>query len=226
MDLLLARLARHLWPLAVANLVANIAIVVTGAAVRLTGSGLSCPDWPQCSDDSYVPHSELGVHGAIEFGNRMLTFVLVAVVVACWLSARAARATSGDRTPTRLATLIALGVPTQAVIGGILVLTKLNPYVLIGHFLISFPLLYAAAVLVRRALDGPAEPRVPLVRPELRWLTAGLLLTTSAVLALGTLVTGTGPHAGSEEVRRLPMRKPSGKYNVWNKITFSDGTSH
>ena len=79
MDAVLDRLARHLWPLALANLVANIGIVVTGAAVRLTGSGLGCPTWPRCSDASYVAHGELGVHGVIEFGNRMLTFAVGAV---------------------------------------------------------------------------------------------------------------------------------------------------
>ena len=71
-----------LWPLAIANLVANIGIVVTGGAVRLTGSGLGCPTWPRCTDASFVPHGELGIHGVIEFGNRMLTFALAAVAIA------------------------------------------------------------------------------------------------------------------------------------------------
>src|SRR5688572_29702702 len=78
---------RPLWALAVANLVANVGIVVTGGAVRLTGSGLGCPTWPRCTDRSYVPHGELGVHGVIEFGNRTLTFVLAAIAIACWVAA-------------------------------------------------------------------------------------------------------------------------------------------
>ena len=78
---------RALWALAVANLVANIGIVVTGGAVRLTASGLGCPTWPRCTDRSFVPHGELGVHGVIEFGNRTLTFVLAAIAVACWVAA-------------------------------------------------------------------------------------------------------------------------------------------
>src|SRR5688500_20314676 len=80
---------RLAWPLAVANLVANIGIVVTGGAVRLTGSGLGCPTWPRCTEGSYVPHGELGINGAIEFGNRMLTFVLAAIAIACWPAALA-----------------------------------------------------------------------------------------------------------------------------------------
>src|ERR671915_1581622 len=80
------RPVRALRPLAVANLVANIGIVVTGGAVRLTGSGLGCPTWPRCTEESYVPHGELGMHGAIEFGNRMLTWVLAAVAIATFLS--------------------------------------------------------------------------------------------------------------------------------------------
>jgi cytochrome c oxidase assembly protein subunit 15 len=83
----LTRLASWLWPLAIANLLANIGIVVTGAAVRLTGSGLGCPTWPRCTEESYIAHDELGINGAIEFGNRLLTFVLVAVAILCFLAA-------------------------------------------------------------------------------------------------------------------------------------------
>ena len=96
----------------------DFGIVVTGGAVRLTGSGLGCPTWPRCTDGSYVPHSELGVHGVVEFGNRMLTFALTAVAVACFLAALGAR----HRRATRLSFVIGLGIPLQAVIGGITVL--------------------------------------------------------------------------------------------------------
>ncbi len=189
--------------LAVAALLLNVLLVATGAAVRLTGSGLGCPTWPRCTSGSLVNTPELGAHGYIEFGNRLLAVGLEVVGVLLLLAVRR----SSVRLPpswSRLAAVQVLVVPLQAVIGGILVLTHLNPYVLIGHFLVSFPLLLAAAVLVRRALDGPG-PRVLLARPELRWLTGALLLSTTLVLVAGTLVTGTGPHAGSVAVPRLPF---------------------
>ena len=119
-----------LWRLSVANLVANMLIVVTGGAVRVTGSGLGCPTWPRCTEESYVAHGALGVHGAIEFGNRMLTFVLVAIAIACWVVARCCSSGAGGRqavAAARLATAVVLGIPAQAVIGGITVLTDLNP---------------------------------------------------------------------------------------------------
>src|SRR5688500_8837342 len=122
-----ADVRRLAWPLAVANLVANIGIVVTGGAVRLTGSGLGCPTWPRCTDDSYVAHGELGIHGVIEFGNRLLTFVLVALALALWvvMLLGLVRTWRGERDwrPFWLATVVALGIPAQAVIGGITVHT-------------------------------------------------------------------------------------------------------
>ena len=112
--------APHLWPLAIANLLANIGIVVTGGAVRLTGSGLGCPTWPRCTDESYVAHGELGLHGAIEFGNRLVTFLLAAVAIATFVAAWK----YGRRPVVRLAFVLGLGVPAQAVVGGITVLTE------------------------------------------------------------------------------------------------------
>src|SRR5690242_21416019 len=114
-----------LRPLALASLIANVALVVTGAAVRLTGSGLGCPTWPRCTDDSYTTTPEMGVHGVIEFGNRLLTFVLVGLAVACFLGALAHR----RRSLTVLSVAVALGIPGQGIIGGITVLTNLNPWV-------------------------------------------------------------------------------------------------
>ena len=96
----LAPLGRWLWPLAIANLLANIGIVVTGAAVRLTGSGLGCPTWPRCSEESYVAHEELGINGVIEFGNRLLTFVLAAAAILCFLAAVAANEKRPGMNPT------------------------------------------------------------------------------------------------------------------------------
>jgi len=190
--------------LAMVALLLNVLLVATGAAVRLTGSGLGCPDWPLCTSGSLVNTPELGSHGYIEFGNRLLAVALEVVGVLLLVALRGS-AVRPPRSWSRLAAVQVLVVPLQAVLGGILVLSGLNPYVLIAHFLVSFPLLLAAAVLVRRALDGPGEPRVALVRPELRWLTAGLLASTSLVLVLGSVVTGTGPHAGSPQVHRLPF---------------------
>lgn len=195
----MAWLGQRLWTLSVVNLIANIGIIVTGGAVRLTGSGLGCPEWPQCTDDSYVPHSELGVHGAIEFGNRMLTFVLVGVVVSCWLAARAHRAATGDRTPVRLATLIALGVPTQAVIGGISVLMDLNPWVVALHLMVSLVMVTLCVFLLAAVKPEPFyHPRGSSLRG---WITAAYAVTW-ATLYLGTVVTGSGPHAGDEDARR------------------------
>jgi cytochrome c oxidase assembly protein subunit 15 len=194
MTALLDRLARYLWPLAVANLVANIGIVVTGGAVRLTGSGLGCPTWPRCTDESYVAHGELGLHGAIEFGNRLLTFALAAIAVACFLAALGAR----HRRATRLSFVIGLGIPLQAVIGGITVLTDLNPWIVSGHFLLSMAMVMVCIALLDelRSPDRSAAPPLP---RALAWAT---LASGWVVLYLGTVVTGAGPHAGDTESPR------------------------
>lgn len=194
MAALLDRLARYLWPLALANLLANIGIVVTGAAVRLTDSGLGCPTWPRCSDASYVAHGELGIHGVIEFGNRTLTFLLAAIAVLCFLAALGAR----HRRATRLAFVIGLGIPLQAVIGGITVLTDLNPWVVAGHFLLSMAIISVCIALLDelRSPDRPAAPPLP---RTLAWATTA---AGWVVLYLGTMVTGAGPHAGDTDARR------------------------
>ncbi len=201
------RTARWLRPLAWATLVGNIAIVVTGGAVRLTGSGLGCPTWPRCTHDSFVPHGELGIHGAIEFGNRMVTFVLVAIAVATWIAAMRAR-------PRRhalrvLATILVLGIPGQALIGGITVLTDLNPWVVSLHLMLSMVMITLAVVFLHqvhhlpggRAAPG-AAPYVPV--PEVaRRLAVAVMSAAFLVLYLGTVVTGAGPHAGHFEPKDL-----------------------
>jgi cytochrome c oxidase assembly protein subunit 15 len=193
MGVSLAALPRFLWPLAVANLVANIGIVVTGGAVRLTGSGLGCPTWPRCTEGSYVPHGELGINGAIEFGNRMLTFVLAAIAIACWLAALAAsRRDDADRRSLVLATVIALGVPSQALIGGVTVLTDLNPWIVSFHLLVSMAII-GVCVLLLDELRGPVRGAAP---PGVRRLGWVVLAAGWVVLYLGTVVTGSGPHAG------------------------------
>ncbi|VXB50308.1 COX15/CtaA family protein [Nocardioides sp. AX2bis] len=187
---------RSLVPLAWASLVANVVIVVTGGAVRLTASGLGCPTWPRCTDASFRPHGSLGIHGAIEFGNRLLTFVLVAIAIATVVVAWR----SGRRVVRRLAVLLFLGIPAQAVIGGITVLTDLNPWIVALHFLVSMAMICAAVLLVREArrpATAPYAPRSPLA--PLAWATFAV---GWVALYLGTVVTGSGPHAGDLDAPR------------------------
>jgi len=201
------RLERWLWWTAIANLVANIGIIVTGGVVRLTGSGLGCPTWPRCTEESYVAHGALGWHGAIEFGNRLLTFVVAAVAIACWVlallvrRARRARGASPDSRPLVLTTLVALGVPLQAVIGGITVLTDLNPYVVALHLLASMAMV-ALCVLLLDVLRGPVRESAA---SRLRTLGPVLLVEGWVVLWLGTVVTGSGPHAGDLDAHRTGL---------------------
>jgi len=180
--------------LALTTLVLQMALVVTGGAVRVTGSGLGCDTWPRCTGGSLTSTAEQGAHGLIEFGNRVLVVVVEVVAVLLVLAVR-----RWARQHTRLALVQAAVVPLQAVIGGLLVLSDLNPYVLILHFLASFPLILAAAVLVRRLRPGGHD------HPVVHRLSAGLVAAAALVLVLGSLVTGTGPHAGDPKVERLPF---------------------
>ncbi len=194
---------RLLMPLAVANLIANIGIVVTGGAVRLTASGLGCPTWPRCTDESFTPRGELEFHSAIEFGNRMLTFALAAIAIACWVVAllvalRARRSGDGRWRPFVLATVIALGVPAQAVIGGVTVLTDLNPWVVAFHLLVSMAIIGVCVTLLDCLRDEP-RTAAPGAHQAVAWLA---FAAGWAVLYLGTVVTGSGPHAGDADARR------------------------
>ena len=184
--------------LALANAVANGLIVVTGGAVRLTGSGLGCPTWPRCTSDSFTTTPELAGHGVIEFGNRLLTFVLAAVaiatVVAVWRSAR--------HDLRRLAALTFIGIPAQALLGGVTVLTGLNPWTVAAHFLVSAVLVALATTLWLRSREpGVGEP---LLRRPFVLLTWGIAAVTAAVLVLGTIVTGSGPHSGDVDEADVP----------------------
>ncbi|TNC34207.1 COX15/CtaA family protein [Mumia zhuanghuii] len=182
-----------------ASLVANIGIIVTGAAVRLTASGLGCPTWPRCTDASYVPHGELGMHGAIEFGNRLLTFVLAAVAIATWFAVRS----WSPRRPRAVvvATLMALGIPAQALIGGITVLVDLNSWAVAIHLAVSIGLVSLSTVLLRQTYHPAAwyPPTVPAPARTLAWLTYGVMWAT---VMIGTVVTGAGPHAGDPDTPR------------------------
>jgi len=185
--------ARAMRGWAIASLIANIGIVVTGGAVRLTESGLGCPTWPRCTDEDSVVRPEAGLHGVIEFGNRMLTFVVGAVVVftliAAWRYRPARRSLRG------YAAALALGVPAQAVIGGVTVLTDLNPWVVALHLLCSLVLVGLAVALIRRVGEGDG-PVQPVVARPLRTLAFVVLAVTGLVVYLGTVVTGSGPHSG------------------------------
>jgi len=188
-----ARVDRRVIAAAWATLVVQIGIVGTGGLVRLTGSGLGCPTWPQCTDGSFVPTPEMGIHGIIEFGNRVLTFVLVAVAIITFLFVIRMRAQRRDL--FWLALSIGLYVPLQAIIGGITVLTNLNPYVVGLHYFASVVLVALSAVLVARvyATPGPRVLAVP------RWYAITTHVTTffvTVTVIVGILVTGSGPHAG------------------------------
>jgi cytochrome c oxidase assembly protein subunit 15 len=188
---------RWLRPLAIASLVANIAIVLTGGVVRLTGSGLGCPTWPRCTEESFTPHGAMDLHAAIEFGNRMVTFLIAAVAIATFVAAWKV----GRPALTRLALVLALGVPAQAVIGGITVLTDLNPWVVSLHLVVSLAMICVAVVLLQRVgeADRPAERAVP---ESVAWLMKAVFVVGAVVLYLGTVVTGSGPHAGDVEAPR------------------------
>ena len=190
---------RLLRPLALASLIANAALVVTGAAVRLTGSGLGCPTWPRCTDESYTTTAAMGVHGAIEFGNRLLTFVLVAIALACFVAALLER--PRRRSLVLLALAVGLGIPGQGVVGGITVLTDLNPWVVGLHFLLSMALIAGAYALWKRAGEGDGPPQ-SLVPGPLRTLARLTALVSAAVIVMGVVVTGSGPHAGDEDAKR------------------------
>ena len=191
---MIPRLDRWIRPLGWATLVSNAVLVVTGGAVRLTGSGLGCPTWPRCHDQSFTPHGAYSVHSAIEFGNRMLTFVLVAVAIATLVSAWQ----TGRRRLRRMAVLLALGIPAQAVIGGITVLTDLNPWIVSFHLLCSMAII-ALSVLFLRRIDHPAPTVATGPVVGLAWAT---FASAWLVLYVGTVVTGSGPHAGDAKAPR------------------------
>jgi cytochrome c oxidase assembly protein subunit 15 len=182
--------------IALANVVANGVIVVTGGAVRLTGSGLGCPTWPECTAGSITPTAELAGHGVIEFSNRMLTYVLTVVAVATVVAVFR----SGRRDLRRLAVLSFLGIPAQALLGGVTVLTGLNPWTVAAHFLVSSALVALATVLWLRSREPGVGQLV--VRRPFAQLASGIAVTVAAVLVVGTVVTGSGPHSGDPEAGR------------------------
>jgi len=197
-----------------ANLVAQIGIVVTGGLVRVTSSGLGCPTWPECVEGSLVPTEGQAeaFHKYIEFGNRLLTFVLGILAIAAIVGALRMRARwRAQGVPPRRAIMLLAAVPllgtlAQAVLGGITVLTGLNPVSVASHFLLSTAIIAGCVVLVHRASEPGDEPLVRLVRTEIRALSLALVTICAAVVVLGTVVTGAGPHSGDTDVdNRLPV---------------------
>jgi cytochrome c oxidase assembly protein subunit 15 len=183
-------------------LILQAGLVITGGAVRITGSGLGCLTWPECTPGSYVPvagQAEGAFHAWVEFGNRLLTFVLFFAAIAAIIYAfRKARKDLLWRAALQL-----LGILGQGVLGGITVLTDLNPLAVASHFILSIFLIAGAASMVERA-------RTPLVsiRPtdlKLRVLVTAQVALTFVVIVLGTLVTGSGPHAGDAQAPRLDI---------------------
>ncbi len=183
-----------------ARLTLQAGLVLTGGAVRITGSGLGCPTWPECTPGSYtpVPHQAEGqLHAWIEFGNRLLTFALVAVSLAVLIHVLYKR----RRDLRSLAIGQLLGILGQGVLGGITVLTDLHPLPVAGHLLLSIILIAGAASLYSRR-EYSARPRTDLdkLTKRISLLHIGL---TFVVIILGTIVTGSGPHAGDEKAQRF-----------------------
>jgi cytochrome c oxidase assembly protein subunit 15 len=188
--------------LALLGVLGNAGIIGTGGAVRVTESGLGCPTWPKCTGDSLVPtHSpeHPAMNMAIEFGNRMLTFLVLAVGVLVFVAALRLR--PRRRSLVLLAAAQPASVFAQAVIGGIVVLTELHPASVSLHFLVSPALLIFCVALWMRAGEGDDPPR-RLAGALLRGLSVALCAATAVVMVAGTVVTGTGPHSGDTESRR------------------------
>ena len=188
-----ARLRAYAW----ASLASQILIVVTGGLVRLTGSGLGCPTWPKCTDESFVSVPEMGIHGLIEFGNRLLTFVLVIIAGLTFIVIR--RTSKSLRYGlTWPAVLLVLGIVAQALLGGVTVLTGLNSWVVGSHFLVSGILISIASVLVWRVYLPKHEP-ISYKAVLLAW---PIVIVGWATVIVGVVVTGAGPHAGDAATPR------------------------
>jgi heme a synthase len=191
--------------LAIAALITQAGIAVTGSVVRVTGSGLGCPTWPECFPGSLVPtpHPEIGpLHQWVEFGNRLLTVLVIAVAGACLLAAWWVR--PRRRRLVWLAAAMPLGVLAQAVVGGVSVLAGLVWWTVAPHLLVSMVLVWLAVLLVHAATEGGGPPS-PTVVPAVRRLIAVSVVVLAAVLVVGTLVTAAGPHAGDAETPRLAV---------------------
>ena len=184
-------------------LILQAALVVTGGAVRLTGSGLGCPTWPECTPGSYTPvpkQAEGQLHAWIEFGNRLLTFLLLLVaLIALVIAVRVSKGLRNKSSIRSLALGQVLGIFGQGILGGITVLTDLNPIPVAAHLLLSMILISGAAslrfIIVGLETKQTDTTQITLIRSQ--------VFITAAVLILGTIVTGSGPHAGDEKTKRF-----------------------
>jgi cytochrome c oxidase assembly protein subunit 15 len=185
-----------------AALVALVVIVVSGAAVRLTGSGMGCSTWPSCDGSSLVPRGATGHHGWIEFLNRTFTGLVSVAVGLAVLGARRRVPYRPDL--ARLAWGLVAGVFAQVLLGGLVVILHVTPVAVAGHYLVSAVLVANAVVLHHRAAEPAGRPR-PLATPALRRGARAVVGLAGLVLVTGTLVTGSGPHSGDEAADRLPF---------------------
>ena len=188
-----------------ALLVLQAGLVVTGGAVRLTGAGLGCPTWPECVDGSIKPvigQDESQLHAWIEFGNRLIAWLILILALAALIYIVKRLQNRSDFKRLRLlAILQILGFLGQVVLGGITVLTKLNPISVSAHFVLTLPLIAGALALRHRVLDRPVIQVLPMTRNLTKVVTA----LTFIVLLFGVVVTGTGPHAGDADAKRYPF---------------------
>ncbi|MFF4606918.1 heme A synthase [Streptomyces sp. NPDC001339] len=197
------------------SVVASIAIVVTGGIVRVTGSGLGCPEWPMCTGTTLAPTAEMGLHGTIEFTNRLLTGVLCVIVGWVIITARLQKAPMPSVLRGSWAQFWV--VVLNAVVGGVTVWMRLSPYIVAAHFLAAMLLLTTAVVTWDRARSHEAAGRekAPLP-PRCRTASVALLAVNALLVVVGTLATGSGPHAGdSSAVHRIPVN--------WTLITSIHG---
>jgi cytochrome c oxidase assembly protein subunit 15 len=185
-----ARIPLYVW----ASLISQVLIVVTGGVVRLTGSGLGCPTWPKCTTESLVTTPEMGFHGVIEFANRLLTFILALVAVLTFVAiVRLGKTVRKGLIGPAL--ILGLGIPAQAVLGGFTVLTKLNPWLVGAHFVLSGYMIAVASVLVWRAITSEHTT----VSPTIYALANGIAAAGAVAVLVGVVVTGAGPHSGDAE---------------------------
>ncbi|MDH6125984.1 COX15/CtaA family protein [Kitasatospora sp. GP82] len=192
---------------ALAALVMSVVIVVTGGAVRLTASGLGCTTWPRCTGESLTPTPQMGVHGIIEFTNRMLTYVLCAAIAWATLAARSHK--PWRRSLTKLGWTQFWLVMSNSVIGGITVLTGLNPYSVAVHMISAMGLVWVALLMWERTKEGDGAPQPSVSRPIIQ-LSYVLITVIGLLVAVGTVVTGAGHHPGApgkdgKPVPRIPI---------------------
>jgi heme a synthase len=208
-DALLAPTPAALRRWALGGVITSALIILTGAAVRLSQSGLGCPDWPNCTRASIAATGATGdplIHRWIEFGNRLVTVAIFVIAVGVFVAAWRYRDAAGRRRRELvwLAAAQPAAIVVQAILGGIVVITKLNPALVSVHFLASMALVAATVALYVRCQEGTGRPR-PLVARPVRLAAAGIVGTIALMVSAGTVVTGTGPLAGAPDVARYHL---------------------